>query len=633
MYRIPRKPGFIGAFPWAPVCTFLGTIILLNWVATQYAAHHYTGLGPPLFSIFGYAVYHPFKWAPWLWQSRAMPNADRMPLVWAFVLSIGSIVLAMTLGRLVAAIRLRRLSSRGDDLHGSSRFATRKDIEKAGLLGQEEGLFIGGWIENQMLYFLRHAGPESVIVIAPPRSGKGVSLVIPVLLDHKANALIHDTKGELWQLTAGFRRTELGHKCLKFSPVEPDSDGYNPLAAIRLGTHREVADAQNVINMLVRTTEITAHNKHWYDTAESLGLGMALHCCYIAHNEGRVAGPIDVYNGLSPAGMTLKEYLEFCLNYEHDTDGSCGWLDPDGNPTRTHPEVRRHFQLQLNRSDDEFDSVVSTLSTAFLVFTDPLVARATSRSSFELTDLMKSDKPISLYVTIPPSDKKRLQPLVRLLFTQIIQRNTETMDYQKPSVCPNDRLLLMVDEAGSLGRMDIFADALSYMPGYHMQAYLVFHNVGQIHEHYGHNNAMMGSTHVKIAFAPNTKETAEFLSDMTGKTTVMRAHYSFSGNRGALYGARSMTGQVDYIARPLLTADEVMRLKGIEKRPDRLIPGDMLIFLAGHYPVLGTQTIYLADPELVRRSQIPPPSKPAALPATLGPTLESIAGGQTAARP
>ena len=49
-------------------------------------------------------------------------------------------------------------------------------------------------------------------------------------------------------------------------------------------------------------------------------------------------------------------------------------------------------------------------------------------------------------------------------------------------------------------------------------------------------------THVKIAFAPNTKETAEFLSDMTGKTTLMRANYSFSGNRGALYGARSMTG-------------------------------------------------------------------------------------------
>jgi type IV secretion system protein VirD4 len=114
---------------------------------------------------------------------------------------------------------------------------------------------------------------------------------------------------------------------------------------------------------------------------------------------------------------------------------------------------------------------------------------------------------------------------------------------------------------------------------------------------------------------------------MTGKTTVLRANYSFSGNRGALYGARSMTGQVDYIARPLLTADEVMRLKGIEKRPDRLIPGDMLIFMAGHHPIFGTQTIYLADPEFVRRSLIPPPRQITPLPSLLRKTLEAIAGG------
>ena len=132
--------------------------------------------------------------------------------------AFASLILAMILGRVASTVRLRRLSSGGDDLHGSARFATRKDIEKAGLLGQEEGLFVGGWIDGGMLNYLRHSGPESVIVIAPPRSGKGVSLVVPVLLDHKANAVIHDTKGELWHMTAGYRSSELGHTCLKFSP-------------------------------------------------------------------------------------------------------------------------------------------------------------------------------------------------------------------------------------------------------------------------------------------------------------------------------------------------------------------------------------------------------------------------------
>lgn len=603
MYRTPRKPGFIGALPWAPVVTFFATVILGNWFATQRAALHFRGLGAPLLSVLGYAVYPPFRWAAWLWQARFMNGSARLPLLWAFLTGVGSFILAMVLARVASTIRLRRLSAGGDDIHGSSRFAVKADIEKAGLLGKDEGLFIGAWIDGGMLNYLRHTGPESVIVIAPPRSGKGVSLVVPILLDHKANAVIHDTKGELWHMTAGFRANELRHKCLKFSPVEPGSAGYNPFAEIRLKTDHEVADAQNIINMLIRTVEVTAHNKHWFDTAESLGIGMALHRCYAAHLEGRVASPIDVYNGLCPEGMTLKEYLEFCLNFEHDPGGAAGWLDSNGQPTTTHPEVRRHFQLQLGRSDEEFGSVVGTLSNAFLVFTDPMVARATSHSSFRLTDLMKASTPTTLYITVPPSDKKRLQPLIRLLFTQIIQRNTETMDYQSPSVGPKDRLLLMVDEAGSLGRMEIFADAISYMPGYHIQAYLIFHDCDQILQHYGHHNPILGSTHVKIAFAPNTKATAEYLSDMTGKTTVMRANYSFNSSTGALVGARSVSGQVAYEARPLFTPDEVMRLKAIEKRGNKLIAGDMLIFLAGHYPILGTQMVYLNDPEFVRRSK------------------------------
>jgi len=59
----------------------------------------------------------------------------------------------------------------------------------------------------------------------------------------------------------------------------------------------------------------------------------------------------------------------------------------------------------------------------------------------------------------------------------------------------------------------------------------------------------------------------------------------------------------------------------------------MLVFLAGHYPIFGTQMIYLADPELVRRSRIPPPRQPQALPETLRKTLDAIAGGTIAAHP
>jgi type IV secretion system protein VirD4 len=38
-----------------------------------------------------------------------------------------------------------------------------------------------------------------------------------------------------------------------------------------------------------------------------------------------------------------------------------------------------------------------------------------------------------------------------------------------------------------------------------------------------------------------------------------------------------------------------------------IAPGDMLIFVSGHFPILGMQMLYFFDPELQRRAAIAPP--------------------------
>jgi hypothetical protein len=35
----------------------------------------------------------------------------------------------------------------------------------------------------------------------------------------------------------------------------------------------------------------------------------------------------------------------------------------------------------------------------------------------------------------------------------------------------------------------------------------------------------------------------------------------------------------------------------------------MLIFVSGHYPILGTQMLYFLDPELARRAAVEPPKE------------------------
>src|SRR3546814_3777968 len=77
----------------------------------------------------------------------------------------------------------------------SARWANADDIHKAGLT-QPAGVFLG----QHGRQYLRHEGPEHVLTFAPTRSGKGVGLVVPTLLSWPASAVIHDIKGENWQI-------------------------------------------------------------------------------------------------------------------------------------------------------------------------------------------------------------------------------------------------------------------------------------------------------------------------------------------------------------------------------------------------------------------------------------------------
>jgi len=199
------------------------------------------------------------------------------------------------------------------------------------------------------------------------------------------------------------------------------------------------------------------------------------------------------------------------------------------------------------------------------------------------------------------------------MLTMTVNRLTEKMVFEGSEQKRNrHRLLLLIDEFPSLNRMEVFADALSYMAGYGLKAYLITQDIRQIVDAYGNNESIVSNCHVRIAFAPNQFETAELLSKMTGTATVPKATYNFSGSRfSPIMG--HVNASVDHIERPLMTPDEVLRLKPPTKRGDKtseriVAPGQMLIFVSGHHPILGTQMLYFLDPELTSRAALEPPT-------------------------
>lgn len=618
LYRKPLDPGgYIGGYNWKPALSGVGLLLACNTAATQWIAYRFSyqaALGLPLLRFFRFPVYSPFDWVVWLWRYGSAANpAVRLPLLYgAAIVVVGSIA---TIGAfsLLNLQRTKRLTRNTEDLHGSARWARPQDVTATGLMGAQEGVYVGGWydVREGRLHYLRHNGPEHILAFAPTRTGKGVGLVIPTLLAWPESGVIYDIKGENWAKTAGYRNQQ-GHLCFKFSPVEQHTSRFNPLAEIRLGTPRDVSDAQNVADMIVRTGEDSPQERYWQDAAASITTGMILHVCYAAAADGRIASLGDLAGVFTRPGSNFRDTLNELLSYPHDPDDDYGWRTPDGEITATHTVVREKVQEMLDKEDKDFSGVLSTAKTALALYSDPLVSQNTSASDFTIQDLVNNDRPVSLYLVVPPSDKIRLRPLIRLMFTMIVNRLTERMAFEGSDQKRNKhRLLFLIDEFPSLHRMELFADALSYMAGYGLKAYLITQDIRQIVDQYGPNESIVSNCHVRVAYAPNQYDTAELLSKMTGSTTVQKATFSFSGSRLSPF-MNHVNASVDQIERPLMTPDEVMRLRppkreGQGSEEKITAPGDMLIFVAGHYPIYGTQMLYFTDPVLRTRAAVAPP--------------------------
>ena len=163
-------------------------------------------------------------------------------------------------------------------------------------LARRVGIYLGVWQGS----YLRDCGPGHVLVMAPTRSGKGVGVVVPTLLTWPHSALVHDLKGENWQLTAGARRA-MGQMCLKFDPTDTTGTSvkYNPLEQVRLRTVHEAEDVQNIVHMIV-DPEGKGLNDHWVKTGAALLTGTILHLLYAEPNKtlrgaGRVPERSEVH--------------------------------------------------------------------------------------------------------------------------------------------------------------------------------------------------------------------------------------------------------------------------------------------------------------------------------------------------
>ena len=579
-------------------------LLVFSVVVTQEFAKmmgYHSLLGAPLYRGF----YAPWGYLSWVYQFDLFGNPQAQDVLKKygalFVLLFGLYV--------VFVVHLRKKTRlTPDESHGSARYAGMGDVVRMGLT-DNDGVVLGAYEQDGRRVILCHDGPEHVLMVAPTGSGKGVSVVNPTLLSWPGSIVVYDLKRENWSLSSQWRKDYGNNVVLRFEPACSDGTAasYNPLSEVRLGTFHDVQDVQNIAAIIMDYGDESAgkSNDYFVSAGYQLLVAYLLHTCYLSISKNGVYASLpDVADAMSDPELNYEQLMETMTETYHLDD-------------KPHPICQREGRQMINMIQSGatkqfagiFDSVRSNLS----LYADPVVKQNIGHSDFKIMDLMNHDQPVSLYICVGSTDKTRLRPLTKLLFSQIIRTLTAEVKYSDGISTPDykHKLLLLIDEFPSLGKMSIMNEAIAFLRGYGIKCLLIIQDFTQLRDSnaYGRDEAITANCGVRIAFAPNTVATAKEISEMVGSTTITNFNVSVSSSAKILAGAGN-NRTLSTLKRPLLTPDEVMRLRTVRKKrnkikgTDTMDAGDSLVFLVGEPVIYGRQILHFQDPVFSKRAAL-----------------------------
>lgn len=465
-------------------------------------------------------------------------GADRLP----------ALLVAGCCALLVVVVFGVRALRRSGGTHGSASFATSIDISNAKL--RSKGVILG----KKGGRLVRFARPGHLLTFAPTRSGKGVGVVIPNLLDHPGSVVVTDIKGENYRITAA-HRGKLG-PVHAFAPFDTDINSacYNPITFIRTGSVNDVDDARLIAEMMVSPEAFDVN--HWEREARVLVTGLLLH----------------IACDLPPHRRNPRELRAMLMR---SRDGFDAVLV--GMTDSKHPIAQRIAQGFSQKEDKERSAVISTAQASTEIFDSPRLAALTSRSTFRLEDLKNGV--MSIFLIVPPEYVGVYQPFLRLmvgLTTAAMTRNTRQ---------PEHPVLFLLDELPTLGPMRPIEEGIGYLAGYGAHLWLFVQDLDQLQKTYRKWRSIIANCAVRQAFNVQDDQTAQLLSAMLGQRTVSVSSGGRSGRFPWLGLATSYSEHRGEIGRPLLAPSEIMLL------PENC----QLLFAQGCRPILAQKLRYFEE--------------------------------------
>lgn len=527
------------------------------------------------------------------------PQADALNIPIAILLFFIMVGIGLRLG-VEAAVRAEEERPTS---FGSAQWATLPYLQRHGIIGERgtwRGFMLGEFRTGGGTYPLRYEGARHLLTVAPTRSGKGVSAIIPNLLTYEGSALIVDPKGENALVTAP-RRADgstkhgiqgLGQTVLLLDPWDLAASKlggtpacFNPLDWIRAGDPDAAENAFLLADALVPTDDSSGEHKFWDEEAKALLTGIILHVATAEAEAGRrTLGRVrDI---LVQGEDALRETLNAMFNHP--------------NPVVSSTAERTAAK------DPKLRSSVFAGAQAHTHFLDsPRIRASLSRSDFRFEDLKTSA--MTVYLILPADRLKTFDRWLRLLVQQAIMVNARNID-----VKPKRPILFLLDEMAAIGRLASVEQAYGLMAGFGMQLWGIVQDLSQLSRIYGETGwqTFISNSGVIQYFGSRDKMTAEYFSSLCGVTTVIVRNLSWaigrvlgssssatsSGQGGSHTSGSSESSSTTRTTgfnesqRHLAYPDELMVLKGNEQ----------IIFVENLDPIRGEKVLWYRDGALAR---------------------------------
>ncbi len=515
------------------------------------------------------------------WHLYADDAPLRKKLITSMVVS-GIGLLIVLPGALIAAARPRRA------LHGDARFANAAEVASAGLTGGR-----GNMPETSILIgrhggkFLALPGQLSVMLSAPTRSGKGVGVVIPNLLNWPDSVVVLDIKGENYDITAGYR-AEHGQAVFAFSPFDEAarSHRWNPLNAVRPSPLHRVGDLLTIGQVFFPNDGAgTSSEAFFNDQARNLFLGLGL-VLLETPELPRTIG--EMLRQSSGKGRSLKDHLSGLITQRRENGSAT-------NPPLS-DECTDALQRLLSNSENTLSGVVATFNAPLTIFADAVVDAATGADDFRLEDVRR--RRMSIYVRIPPNRLANARPLLNLFFSQLVSLNTQHLPEQDPTL--KLQCLLVNDEFTAMGRVGVITTAAAFLAGYNLRLLTVVQAMSQLDAVYGDKEARTFATNhgLQILYAPREQRDADEYSAMLGHFTE-RATSRGRSRSFSQHGHSSVSRNESEQRRALLLPQEFKEL-GSER---------LVVIFENCKPILGEKIRYHRDKVFTARLR-PAPAVP-----------------------